>query len=96
VSVGFIDKKGRFTIPQALREALREALALEPGAAVAYTIVGNELRLTRIDDPYGPVARAVVAEFERGETTVLRSVIAELGIDMAKPDLPEDEGVDDD
>jgi len=92
VSVGFIDKKGRFTIPQ----ALREALSLEPGAAVAYTIVGNELRLTRIDDPYGSVARAVIAEFERGETTMLRTVIAELDIDMATPDLPEDEGVDED
>ncbi len=91
MSVGFIDKKGRFTIPRAVREALQ----LEPGTPVAYTCVGGELRVTRLDEPYGPVALAALAEAERGETITLEEWIEREGIDLSVPDLPEDEGIDD-
>jgi bifunctional DNA-binding transcriptional regulator/antitoxin component of YhaV-PrlF toxin-antitoxin module len=92
MSVGFIDKKGRFTIPRAVREALH----FEPGTPIAYTCVDGELRVTRLDEPYGPVALAAIAADERGETIPLRQFIAERGIDLSAPDLPEDEGIDDD
>lgn len=91
MAVGYIDKKGRFTIPRALREALN----LEPGTPVAYTCVDGELRITRLDEPYGPVALAAIAADDRGETIPLERIIQEWGIDMDAPDLPEDEGIDD-
>lgn len=91
MAVGYIDKKGRFTIPRAVREALN----FEPGTPVAYTCVDGELRVTRLDEPYGPVALGALAELARGETIPLEDLILELGVDMDVPDLPEDLGIDD-
>jgi AbrB family looped-hinge helix DNA binding protein len=84
-----MDKKGRVSIPL----EVREALGMRPGAIVALALVleEGEVRLKVVDDPYadyGPIARRVKAEFERGETKPLRQYMAERGID---PDQADDD-----
>lgn len=68
MAVGAIDAKGRFTIPK----PLLAAMGLSAGSHVFYTVTNGELTLVKADDPYGPVAKAVIAEYLRGETIGLR------------------------
>ena len=86
---GTIDNKGRLSIPR----EMREALGLLPGIVVFFAYIDGELRIRRADDPYGPIAQQVVAEYRRGLTTPLEQVAAELGIDLAAVE-PSDEDDD--
>ncbi len=84
MTIGTLDTKDRLRIPR----ALREALGLKPGDAVAYALVDDELRIRKVNDPYaayGPVARQALrwAREHPAELRTLDQVMEEFGITEA-------------
>lgn len=78
--IGVIDGKGRFQIPQ----AVRDALGIKPGDAVFYGYEDGEVRLRKAEDPYGPVVRMVWVEHASGKTRRLEDVTAEYQVDSSE------------
>ena len=82
-----LDRKDRLYIPW----AVRQALGLSEGSAVAYTVIDGELRLRKEDDlyaAYGPVTRRALA-WADAHPAVLRpveQVMVDLGVTQAELD----------
>lgn len=91
-----IDSKERFRLPR----AVREALDIHAGDAIAYSVVDGELRVRKAEDPYadwGPVARAVLryADEHPERVMTLEESMAKRGITHADLDALEPEpGID--
>lgn len=91
MTIGTLDTKDWLRIPR----ALREALGLKPGDAVAYALVDGELRIRKVDNPYtayGPVARQVLrwAHAHPQELRTLDQVMEEFGLTEAEVDAAPD------
>ena len=82
-----LDRKDRLYIPR----AVRQALGLREGSAVAYTVIDGELRLRKAEDPYaayGPATRRAM-EWADAHPAVLRpveQVMVDLGVTQAELD----------